>query len=251
MEISNASGIYPPRSGDIPEDSIAVKEKSELMVNQYMVKSVVDNTYFQQDAVSGKIQEGDYRSSLSHVIPVLLSDYDSKRMSVIIELCDVLLRDAINQQKQRDLLEKQAVKQAGLLKGLKYKEADYQIAAAVTGAIVSMAISVTGGAMAIKGLDPTASGGLTAKGLAGQALTGLSNPVGQLFSQPIAAMGTRTQGDAEVVRVLKDILLNTMSVHNKVSDDQKAFQKKLLDMLISEFENRKNTTQNLINNMKV
>lgn len=251
MEINNVSGIYSPPSGDIPEDSIAVKEKSELAVNQDIIKYVIDNTDFQQEAVIGKIQEGDYKSSLTHILPVLLSDYDSKRMSAIIELCDVLLLDAVNQKKQRDSLEKQAIKQAGLLKDLKYKEADYQIAAAVVGAIVSMGISVAGGSMAIKGLNPAASGGMTAKGIAGQAITALSHPVGQLFSQPIAAMGTRAQGDAEVVRVFKDILFATMSDRNKVSDDQIALQKKLQEMLISELENRKNTTQNLINNMKV
>ncbi|EBR0130353.1 hypothetical protein DNU54_25180, partial [Salmonella enterica subsp. enterica serovar Ajiobo] len=92
---------------------------------------------------------------------------------------------------------------------------------------------------------------MTAKGIAGQAISGLSQSLGQLAFQPIAAIGTRLQGDAEVVRVRKDILLNAMSAHNKVSDDQKAFQKKLLEMMTSEFENRKNTTQNLINNMKI
>lgn len=250
MGTNNIGGVYSPPSVNIPEDSIAVKEKSELTVNQNTVKYVIDNACFQQGAVIGKIQEDDYRSSLTHIIPVLFSGYDSKRTSAIIELCDALLLDAINQQKQRDSLEKQAIKQAGLLKDLKYKEADYQIAAAVVGAIVSGAVSVAGGSMAIKGLNPAASGGMTAKGIAGQAITALSHPVGQLFSQPIAAMGTRVQGDAEVVRVLKEILITSMSTRNKVSDDQKALQKKLLEMLIGEFENRKNTTQNLINNMK-
>lgn len=250
MVMNNVGGIYSPPSGNIPEDSITVKEKSELTVNQNIVKYVIDNTYFQQDVVIGKIQESGYRSSLTHIMPVLFSDYDTKRLSAIIELCDALLLDAVNQQKQRDLLEKQAIKQAELLKDKKYKEADYQIAAAVVGAIVSVAVSVAGGSMAIKGLNPAASGGMTAKGITGQAVTALSHPVGQLFSQPIAAMGTRVQGDAEVIRVLKDILITTMSNRNKVSDDQKGLQKKLLEMLISEFENRKNTTHNLINNMK-
>lgn len=159
METNNVGGVYSPPSVNIPEDSIAVKEKSELTVNQNTVKYVIDNACFQQGAVIGKIQEDDYRSSLTHIIPVLFSGYDSKRTSAIIELCDALLLDAINQQKQRDSLEKQAIKQAGLLKDLKYKEADYQIAAAVVGAIVSGAVSVAGGSMAIKGLNPAASGG--------------------------------------------------------------------------------------------
>ncbi|MDH0353773.1 hypothetical protein [Morganella sp. GD04133] len=172
-------------------------------------------------------------------------------MNIIIELCYVLLLDAINQQARRNTLEKQAVQQAVLLKDLKYKEADYQVAAAVAGAFVSVAVAVVGGSMSIKGIDAANPGVLSAKGLAGQAISGLSQSLGQLASQPIAAMGTRSQGDAEVVRVRKDVLLNAMSTHNKVSDDQKAFQKKLLDMLTSELENRKSTTQNLLNNMKI
>lgn len=241
-------------SGYIPEDAVTVKEKSLLPVNKVhpgMVRSVADNQYFQQETAAGKTAEEIVWPFSQHVIPALLTDYDNKRMSAVIELCNVLLLDAINQQERRNTLEKQAVQQATLLKDLKYKEADYQVAAAVVGAIVSVAVAVVGGSMAINGINPANPGIMTAKGIAGQAISGLSQSLGQLASQPIAAMGTRLQGDAEVVRVRKDILLNAMSAHNKVSDDQKAFQKKLLEMMTSEFENRKNTTQNLINNMKI
>ncbi|WP_274370737.1 hypothetical protein [Morganella morganii] len=216
-----------------------------------MVRSVADNQYLQQATAAGKTAEEIVRPFSQHVIPALLTDYDNKRMSVVIELCHVLLLDAVKQQERRNTLETQAVQQATLLKDLKYKEADYQVAAAVTGAIVSVAVAVAGGSMAINGINPANPGIMTAKGLAGQAISGLSQSLGQLASQPIAAMGTRLQGDGEVVRVRKDVLLNAMSGHNKVSDDQKAFQKKLLEMVTSEFENRKSTTQNLINNMKI
>lgn len=255
MNISNNSdNINISSSGYIPEDVVIVKEKSALPVNQInqrMVQSVADSQYFQQETPAGKTAEEVIRPFSQHVIPALLNDYDNKRMSIVIELCNVLLLDAINQQERRNTLEKQAVQQATLLKELKYEEADYQVAAAVAGALVSVAVAVVGGSMSIKGIDAANPGVLSAKGLAGQAISGLSQSLGQLASQPIAAMGTRSQGDAEVVRVRKDVLLSAMSTHNKVSDDQKAFQKKLLDMLTSELENRKSTTQNLINNMKI
>lgn len=241
-------------SGYIPEDAAIVKEKSVLPVNkinQRMVQSVSDSQYFQQETLAGKTAEEVIRPFSQHVLPVLLNDYDNEHMNIIIELCNVLLLDAINQQERRNTLEKQAVQQATLLKDLKYEEADYQVATAVVGAIVSTTVAVVGGSMSINGIDLANPVGLTAKGLAGQAISGLSQSLGQLASQPIAAMGTRLQGDAEVVRVRKDVLLNAMSTHNKMSDDQKAFQKKLLDMLASELENCKNTNQNLINNMKI
>lgn len=241
-------------SGYIAEDTVMVKEKSVSPVsnvNQRMVRSVTDNKIFQQEAATGKIAEEIVRPFSQHVIPALLSDYDNKRMSAVIELCHVLLLDAVNQQERRNMLEKQAVQQAKLLKDLKYEEADYQVAAAVVGAIVSVTVAVVGGSMSINGINPANPGIMTTKGFAGQAISGLSQSLGQLASQPIASIGTRLQGDAEVVRVVKDILLNAMSGHNKVADDQKAFQKKLLEMLVSESEQRKNTTQNLINNMKV
>lgn len=251
---SHNDSINVSPSGYIPEDTVMVKEKSVSPVsdiNQRMVRSVTDNKIFQQEMVAGKIAEEIVRPFSQHVIPALLTDYDNKRMSAVIELCHVLLLDVVNQQERRNMLERQAVQQATLLKDLKYKEADYQIAAAVVGAVVSVAVAVIGGRMSINGINPAKPGVLSAKGITGQAISGLSQSLGQLFSQPIAAMGTRLQGDAEVVRVVKDILLNAMSGHNKVSDDQKAFQKKLLEMLVSESEQRKNTTQNLINNMKV
>ncbi|HBH7053229.1 TPA: hypothetical protein KV183_002696 [Morganella morganii] len=254
MQISdNIGNANVSSSGYIPGD-VVVKEKSALPVNQInqrMVQSVADSQYFQQETPAGKTAEEVVRPFSQHVIPALLNDYDNKRMSIVIELCNVLLLDAINQQERRNTLEKQAVQQAKVLKELKYEEADYQVAAAVAGALVSVAVAVVGGSMSISGINPANPGVLSAKGLAGQAISGLSQSLGQLASQPIAAMGTRLQGDAEVVRVRKDVLLNAMSTHNKVSDDQKAFQKKLLDMLTSELENRKSTTQNLINNMKI
>lgn len=252
--IDNISSINTVSVGYTPEEIAAVKEKPALLVNNVnpqMVQSVADNACFQQEAVAGKTKEGMIMPFSEHILPALLTDYDNKRMSAVIELCNVLLLDAISQQKRRNTLEEQAVQQAKQLKELKYEEADYQVAAAVVGAVVSVAIAYVGARMAIKGINPLDPRISTPQGLAGQAISGLSQPLSQLFSQPIAAMATRIQGDAEVVRVLKDALLNNMSVHSKVADDQKAFQKKLLEMLISESENRKSTTQNLINNMKI
>lgn len=143
MNISNNSdNINISSSGYIPEDVVIVKEKSALPVNQInqrMVQSVADSQYFQQETPAGKTAEEVIRPFSQHVIPALLNDYDNKRMSIVIELCNVLLLDAINQQERRNTLEKQAVQQATLLKELKYEEADYQVAAAVAGALVSVA----------------------------------------------------------------------------------------------------------------
>ncbi|RUT67117.1 hypothetical protein CKG00_12620 [Morganella morganii] len=250
MEITN--NISTQFADYIPENDVAQKKtvSPDNTVNPEIVRLVTENQYSQRNTVTGKTAEEIIRPFSHHVIPSLLSDYDNKRMSAVIELCNVLLLDAVNQQERRDTLEKLAMQQATQLKELKYQEADYQVAAAVVGAIVSVTVAVIGGSMAINGINPANPGVLTAQSIAGQAISGLSQSLGQLGSQPIAAMGTRLQGEGEVVRALKDVLLSNMSVHNKVSDDQKAFQKKLLDMLISEFENRKNTAQNLINSMK-
>ncbi|EGT3630767.1 hypothetical protein [Morganella morganii] len=239
-------------AGYIPENDVAQKKMvlPDNIVNPEIVRLVVENQHSQQNAVTGKTAEEIIRPFSQHVIPSLLSDYDKKRMSAVIELCNVLLLDAVNQQERRDTLEKLAMQQATLLKDLKYQEADYQVVAAVVGAMVSVTVAVIGGSMAINGINTANPGVLTAQSIAGQAISGLSQSLGQLGSQPFVAMGTRLQGEGEVVRALKDVLLNSMSVHNKVSDDQKAFQKKLLEILVSEFENRKNTAQNLINNMK-
>lgn len=250
MEITSNNSTQ--SSGYIPENDVVQKKMvlPDNIVNQEIVRLVAENQYSQQNTVTGKTAEEIIRPFSQHVIPSLLSDYDNKRMSAVIELCNVLLLDAVNQQGRRDTLEKLAMQQATQLKELKYQEADYQVAAAVVGAIVSVTVAVIGGSMAINGINPANPGVLTAQSIAGQAISGLSQSLGQLGSQPLMAMGTRLQGEGEVVRALKDVLLNTMSVHNKVSDDQKAFQKKLLEILVSEFENRKNTAQNLINNMK-
>lgn len=161
------------------------------------------------------------------------------------------MQDAARQQERRNSLEEQVVEQAKQLKELKYSEADYQVAAAVVGAVVSVTMAVIGARMSIKGIDPVNPSATTVSGVIGQTTSGLSQTVGQLFSQPIQSMGTRLQGDGEVVRGNKEVLLSAMSAHNKVSDDQKAFQKKLLDMLFREFDNRKATAENLINNMKI
>lgn len=240
-------------AGYLPENDV-VQKKTVLTnntVTQEIVRLVVaENQYYQKNALTGKMAEDVIRPSSQNDIPSLLSDYDKKRMSAVIELCNVLLLDAVNQQERRDTLEKLAMQQATLLKDLKYQEADYQVVAAVVGAMVSVTVAVIGGSMAINGINTANLGVLTAQSIAGQAISGLSQSLGQLGSQPFVAMGTRLQGEGEVVRALKDVLLNSMSVHNKVSDDQKAFQKKLLEILVSEFENRKNTAQNLINNMK-
>lgn len=249
MNINNISTqvvSYTPGNDVVQKKTVS----PDNTVNPEVVRLVTENQYFQQNTVTGKTAEEIIRPFSQYVIPSLLSDYDNKRMSAVIELCSVLLRDAVNQQARRDTLEQLAMKQAVKLKELKYQEADYQIAAAVVGAIVSVAVAAIGTKMAINGINTANPGVMTAPGIAGQAISGLSHSLGQLGSQPIMAMGTRLQGEGEVVRALKDVLLNTMSVHNKVSDDQKAFQKKLLEILVSEFENRKNTTHNLINNMK-
>lgn len=252
MDITIAGTVS--SSGYIPDDGIISKEKtvlSEKNINSEMVRVVAGNINNQQDTVAGKAASGDFRPLLQDVLPSLLSDYDNKRMSAIITLCNVLMQDAVKQQERRNALEEQVVAQAKQLKELKYQEADYQVAAAVVGAIVSVTIAVAGARMSIKGIDPVNPGVTTASGVIGQTTSGLSQTIGQLFSQPIQSMGTRLQGEGEVVRGNKEVLLSAMSAHNKVSDDQKAYQKKLLDMLFREFDNRKATTENLINNMKV
>lgn len=238
----------------IPGEYVSVKGtavSAEKTITPEMVRSVSGNSYPDQNMAAARAAPGDFRPVLQNIIPSLLSEYDNKHMSAIITLCNVLMQDAAKQQERRNSLEAQVVEQAKQLKKLKYSEADYQIAAAVVGAVVSVTMAVIGAKMSIKGIDPVNPGAITVKGVIGQTISGLSQTVGQLFSQPIQSMGTRLQGDGEVVRGNKEVLLSAMSAHNKVSDDQKAFQKKLLDMLFREFDNRKATAENLINNMKI
>lgn len=252
MNITIAGNVSP--SGYIPEGGTVSKEKTvlpEKKINPEMVSVVTGNINHQRDTVAEKAASGDFRPLLQDVIPSLLSDYDNKRMGAILTLCNVLMQDAVKQQERRNLLEEQVVAQAKQLQELKCSEADYQVAAAVVGAVVSVAVAVVGTRMSINGIDPANPGVMTAKGYMGQATSGLSQTIGQLFSQPIQSMGTRLQGDGEVVRGNKEVLLSAMSAHNKVSDDQKAFQKKLLDMLFRDFDNRKATAESLINNMKI
>ncbi len=238
----------------IPGEYVSTKGtavSAEKTITPEMVKSVSENSYPDQNMAAAKVVSGDFRPVLQNIIPSLLSDYDNKRMGAIITLCNVLMQDAVKQQERRNSLEEQVVAQAKQLKELKYSEADYQVSAAVAGAVVSVAVAVIGAKMAIKGIDPVNPGVTTVSGVIGQATSGLSQTIGQLFSQPIQSMGTRLQGDGEVVRGNKEVLLSAMSAHNKVSDDQKAFQKKLLDMLFRDFDNRKATAESLINNMKI
>lgn len=84
----------------------------------------------------------------------------------------------------------------------------------------------------------------------GQAMSGLSQPVSQVFVQFIQKQVTELQGDAEVVRAQKDLKLKSGSVHGKASNDAHELNKKVMDMFNRYLDNKQATSGNLLNNMR-
>lgn len=229
---NTAQTVYTPEDENIITDR---NSQTETDIRPGVVSKVTENKITEKTAMTDKQWGERIRTRAGDVMPSLLSDYDEKWLKLSVELCKVLVDDSLSQQERRNKLEGLVMELAKQLKDLKYKEADIQVRAALTGALLSIGIAVMGAAVGGDG---------------GQIINGLSNSVGQAFSQIIMAEATRLQGDAEVIRGEKEVLLSGMSAHNKVSDDQKELKKKFMDMVSRYFDNRQATAGNLINNMR-
>ncbi|MEY1422960.1 hypothetical protein [Morganella morganii] len=229
---NTAQTIYTPEDENI---NTGKNNQTGTDIKPGVVSKITENKITEKTAMTDEQWGESIRTRVRDVMPSLLSDYDEKWLKLSVELCKVLVDDSLSQQERRNKLEGLVMELAKQLKDLKYKEAGIQERAALTGALLSIGIAVIGAAVGGNG---------------GQIINGLSNSVGQTFSQVIMAEATRLQGDAEVIRGEKDVLLSGMSAHSKVSEDQKESKKKFMDTVSRYFDNRQATVGNLINNMR-
>ncbi|MDU0993505.1 MAG: hypothetical protein E7A54_11120 [Morganella morganii] len=244
---NNTKQVYSPEIDSI----ISVKKDlQEINIGPEVIKEITKNNSIKSTEVTDEQISAEIRTRAGSLMPSLLSVSDQKWMKLAIELCKVLNDDSLSQQERQNKLDVAVIELAKELKNMKYKEAELQVKAAVTGALVSIGISIVGAAMSIKGIDVANPTAPTPSGIAGQAMSGLSQPVSQVFVQFIQKQVTELQGDAEVVRAQKDLKLKSGSVHGKASNDAHELNKKVMDMFNRYLDNKQATSGNLLNNMR-
>ncbi len=244
---NNTKQVYSPEIDSI----ISVKKDlQEINIDPEVIKEITKNNSIKSTEVTDEQISAEIRTRAGSLMPSLLSVSDQKWMKLAIELCKVLNDDSLSQQERQNKLDVAVIELAKELKNMKYKEAELQVKAAVTGALVSIGISIVGAAMSIKGIDVANPTAPTPGGIAGQAMSGLSQPVSQVFVQLIQKQVTELQGDAEVVRAQKDLKLKSGSVHGKASNDAHELNKKVMDMFNRYLDNKQATSGNLLNNMR-
>lgn len=244
---NNTKQVYSPEIDSI----ISVKKDlQEINIDPEVIKEITKNNSIKSTEVTDEQISAEIRTRAGSLMPSLLSVSDQKWMKLAIELCKVLNDDSLSQQERQNKLDVAVIELAKELKNMKYKEAELQVKAAVTGALVSIGISIVGAAMSIKGIDVANPMAPTPGGIAGQAMSGLSQPVSQVFVQFIQKQVTELQGDAEVVRAQKDLKLKSGSVHGKASNDAHELNKKVMDMFNRYLDNKQATSGNLLNNMR-
>lgn len=239
--------VYSPEIDGV----ISVKSNlPEISTDPEIIKEVTKNNSIKSTEVTDEQIGAEIRTRVGSVMPSLLSASDQKWMKLAIELCKVLNDDSLSQQERQNKLDAVVIELAKKLKTMKYKEAEIQVKAAIVGALVSIGIAIVGAAMSIKGIDAANPTAPTPGGIAGQAMSGLSQPVSQVFVQLIQKKATELQGDAEVIRAQKDLRLKTGSTHGKASNDANELNKKLMDMLNRYLDNKQAAIGNLLNNMR-
>lgn len=244
---NNTKQVYLPEIDSV----ISVKKDlQEINIDPEVIKEITKNNSIKSTEVTDEQISAEIRTRAGSLMPSLLSVSDQKWMKLAIELCKVLNDDSLSQQERQNKLDVAVIELAKELKNMKYKEAELQVKAAVTGALVSIGISIVGAAMSIKGIDVANPMAPTPGGIAGQAMSGLSQPVSQVFVQFIQKQVTELQGDAEVVRAQKDLKLKSGSVHGKASNDAHELNKKVMDMFNRYLDNKQATSGNLLNNMR-
>lgn len=245
---NNTKQVYLPEIDSV----ISVKKDlQEINIDPEVIKEITKNNSIKSTEVTDEQISAEIRTRAGSLMPSLLSVSDQKWMKLAIELCKVLNDDSLSQQERQNKLDVAVIELAKELKNMKYKEAELQVKAAVTGALVSIGISIVGAAMSIKGIDVANPMAPTPGGIAGQAMSGLSQPVSQVFVQFIQKQVTELQGDAEVVRAQKDLKLKSGSVHGKASNDAHELNKKVMDMFNRYLDNKQATSGNLLNNMRI
>lgn len=244
---NNIKQVYSPEIDGV----LSVKKDSqEINIDPEVIKEVTKNHSIKGTGVTDEQISAEIRTRAGSLMPSLLSVSDQKWMKLAIELCKVLNDDSLSQQERQNKLDVAVIELAKELKNMKYKEAELQVKAAVVGALVSIGIAIVGAAMSIKGIDAANPTAPTPGGIAGQAMSGLSQPVSQVFVQLIQKQVTELQGDAEVVRAQKDLKLKSGSVHGKASGDAHELNKKVMDMFNRYLDNKQATSGNLLNNMR-
>lgn len=248
--IATANNIKQVYSPEIDGVLSVKKDSQEINIDPEVIKEVAKNNSIKGTEVTDEQISAEIRTRAGSLMPSLLSVSDQKWMKLAIELCKVLNDDSLSQQERQNKLDVVVIELAKELKNMKYKEAELQVKAAVTGALVSIGIAIVGAAMSIKGIDAANPTLPTPGGIAGQAMSGLSQPVSQVFVQLIQKQVTELQGDAEVVRAQKDLKLKSGSVHGKASGDAHELNKKVMDMFNRYLDNKQATSGNLLNNMR-
>lgn len=245
--VDTSKQVYSPEIDDV----ISVKKSSqEISIDPGVITEVTKNNNMKNTEVTDEQIGAELRTRVGSVMPSLLSVSDQKWMKLAIELCKVMNDDSLGQLERQNKLDSIVVDLAKELKNMKYKEAELQVKAAVVGALVSIGIAIVGAAMSIKGIDAANPTAPTPSGIAGQAMSGLSQPVSQVFVQLIQKKVTELQGDAEVVRAQKDLKLKSGSSHGKLSNDANELNKKVMDMFNRYLDNKQMATSNLLNNMR-
>ena len=153
---NNTKQVYSPEINSV----ISVKKDlQEINIDPEVIKEITKNNSIKSTEVTDEQISAEIRTRAGSLMPSLLSVSDQKWMKLAIELCKVLNDDSLSQQERQNKLDVAVIELAKELKNMKYKEAELQVKAAVTGALVSIGISIVGAAMSIKGIDvanPTA-----------------------------------------------------------------------------------------------
>lgn len=162
---NNTKQVYSPEIDSI----ISVKKDlQEINIDPEVIKEITKNNSIKSTEVTDEQISAEIRTRAGLLMPSLLSVSDQKWMKLAIELCKVLNDDSLSQQERQNKLDVAVIELAKELKNMKYKEAELQVKAAVTGALVSIGISIVGAAMSIKGIDVANPTAPTPGGIAGR-----------------------------------------------------------------------------------
>ncbi|MBC4010913.1 hypothetical protein H8R13_04055 [Morganella morganii] len=239
VDIPESNGI-PAKNRDLPE----------INTNPDLINEITKNGNIKTTGMTDEQIGEEIRSRVADTMPSLLSGNDEKWLKLAIELCKVMNDDSLSQQERQNKLDTIVIELAKKLKEMKYKEGELQLKAAISGALISIGIAVAGAALSIKGVSAANPTAPTACGIAGQAISGLSQPISQVFVQIVQKKATELQGDAEVVRAQKDLKLKTASTHGRASDELNELKKRMMSMSERYLDNKLATANNLLNNMR-
>lgn len=129
---NNTKQVYSPEIDSI----ISVKKDlQEINIDPEVIKEITKNNSIKSTEVTDEQISAEIRTRAGSLMPSLLSVSDQKWMKLAIELCKVLNDDSLSQQERQNKLDVAVIELAKELKNMKYKEAELQVKAAVTGAL--------------------------------------------------------------------------------------------------------------------